>query len=100
MVLPDPSEWDGRNGKHTSGVEPTMRIDVWSDVVCPWCYIGKRRLESAIADFEHGNEVEVVWHSFQLDPSAPREASGETVPDNHERRRQVDVPGQGLLDRR
>jgi predicted DsbA family dithiol-disulfide isomerase len=56
-----------------------MRIDVWSDVVCPWCYIGKRRLESAIAGFEHGDQVEVVWHSFQLDPSAPREATGTTV---------------------
>ncbi|UDY22722.1 DsbA family oxidoreductase [Nocardioides sp. Kera G14] len=56
-----------------------MRIDVWSDVVCPWCYIGKRRLESALASFGHKDDVEVVWHSFQLDPSAPREATGETV---------------------
>ncbi|WP_433160890.1 DsbA family oxidoreductase [Kribbella sp. CA-247076] len=45
-----------------------MRIDVWSDVVCPWCYIGKRRLEQAIA--ETGDQAEIVWHSFQLDPSA------------------------------
>lgn len=49
-----------------------MRIDVWSDVVCPWCYIGKRRLEKALADFEHGDEVEVVWRSFLLDPGAPQ----------------------------
>lgn len=48
-----------------------MRIDVWSDIACPWCYIGKRRLETALADFEHGEEVEVVWHSFELDPGAP-----------------------------
>jgi predicted DsbA family dithiol-disulfide isomerase len=47
-----------------------MRIDIWSDVVCPWCYIGKRRLEKALADFPHADEVEVVWHSFQLDPGA------------------------------
>ena len=46
-----------------------MIIEVWSDVVCPWCYIGKRRLESALAEFPH--EVEVVWRSFQLDPGAP-----------------------------
>ena len=46
-----------------------MRIEVWSDVVCPWCYIGKRRLERALAD--HDGDVEVVWRSFQLDPSAP-----------------------------
>ena len=48
-----------------------MRIDVWSDVVCPWCYIGKRRLEEALSGFAHAAEVEVVWHSYQLDPSAP-----------------------------
>jgi predicted DsbA family dithiol-disulfide isomerase len=50
-----------------------MRIEIWSDVVCPWCYIGKRRLEAALAGFEHRDQVEVVWRSFQLDPSAPTE---------------------------
>jgi predicted DsbA family dithiol-disulfide isomerase len=45
-----------------------MRIDVWSDVICPWCYIGKRRLEHALT--ESGTAATVVWHSFQLDPSA------------------------------
>lgn len=45
-------------------------IDVWSDFVCPWCYLGKRRLERAIADV--GAEVELHWRSFQLDPHAPR----------------------------
>jgi len=45
-----------------------MRIDVWSDVVCPWCYIGKRRLEEALA--ASGDTATVVWHSFQLDPSS------------------------------
>jgi predicted DsbA family dithiol-disulfide isomerase len=49
-----------------------MRIEIWSDVVCPWCYIGKRRLESALAGFEHGDQVEVVYRSFELDPSAPQ----------------------------
>lgn len=51
--------------------ELPLRIDVWSDIACPWCYIGKRRLESALGDFEHADDVEVVWHSFELDPSAP-----------------------------
>lgn len=51
-----------------------MRIEIWSDVVCPWCYIGKRRLEQALTDFEHADEVEVVWRSYQLDPTAPRES--------------------------
>jgi predicted DsbA family dithiol-disulfide isomerase len=52
-----------------------MRVDVWSDVVCPWCYIGKRRLESALESFPHRDDVEVVYHSFQLDPSTPRDAT-------------------------
>ncbi len=48
-----------------------LAIDVWSDVACPWCYIGKRRLEAALDRFEHRDEVELTWHSFELDPSAP-----------------------------
>lgn len=47
-----------------------LRIDVWSDVVCPWCYIGKRRLSAALE--ETGIEATVHWRSFQLDPTAPR----------------------------
>lgn len=49
-----------------------MRIDIWSDVVCPFCYLGKRRLERALASFEHANEVEIYRHSFELLRSAPR----------------------------
>ncbi len=49
-----------------------MRVEVWSDVVCPWCYLGKRRLESALGRFEHRAEVDLVWRSFELDPDAPR----------------------------
>jgi len=48
-----------------------LKIDVVSDVVCPWCYIGKRRFEAALARFEHADDVEVVWKSFELDPNAP-----------------------------
>jgi predicted DsbA family dithiol-disulfide isomerase len=48
-----------------------MRVEIWSDIVCPWCYIGKRRLERALADFPHADQVEIVWRSYQLDPSAP-----------------------------
>ncbi|HXH77773.1 DsbA family oxidoreductase [Nocardioides sp.] len=55
-----------------------MRIDIWSDVVCPWCYIGKRRLEAALGTFEHADDVEVVWHSFQLDPGAPTQPTEST----------------------
>lgn len=48
-----------------------MRIEIWSDVVCPWCYIGKRRLEAALAAFAHADDVEVIYRSFELDPTAP-----------------------------
>ena len=54
-----------------------MKIEIWSDVVCPWCYIGKRRLEHALGDFEHADEVEITWRSFQLNPNTPR---GTAVP--------------------
>jgi predicted DsbA family dithiol-disulfide isomerase len=49
-----------------------LRVDIWSDVVCPWCYVGKRRLETAIAQFPHGEAVDVVWRAFELDAEAPR----------------------------
>ena len=53
-----------------------MRIDIWSDIVCPFCYVGKRNVEQALAEFEHRDEVEVVWHSFELDPSATEHPAG------------------------
>jgi predicted DsbA family dithiol-disulfide isomerase len=49
-----------------------MKVEIWSDIACPWCYVGKRRFESALRQFEHAPEVEVVWRSFELDPNAPR----------------------------
>lgn len=49
----------------------SVRVEVWSDVVCPWCYIAKWRLEKALARFTHAGEVQVVWRSFQLEPSFP-----------------------------
>ena len=49
-----------------------MRVEIWSDVVCPWCYIGKRRFERALAAFDRAADVEVEWHAFQLNPQQPR----------------------------
>ena len=49
-----------------------LRVDVWSDIACPWCYVGKRRLEAALAQFPHREDVEVVWRAIELDPKAPR----------------------------
>jgi predicted DsbA family dithiol-disulfide isomerase len=50
-----------------------VNVEIWSDIACPWCYVGKRRFEAALADFEHRDEVTVTWRSFELDPAAPRE---------------------------
>ena len=52
-------------------------IEIWSDIACPWCYIGKRRFERALAGFEHADDVKVRWRSFELDPEAPREREGD-----------------------
>ncbi|SHG58707.1 Predicted dithiol-disulfide isomerase, DsbA family [Streptoalloteichus hindustanus] len=57
-----------------------MLVEVWSDILCPWCYLGKRRLETALARFEHRDAVEVVWRSFELRADEPT------------------VPGRSLLD--
>lgn len=53
-----------------------MNVDIWSDIACPWCYIGKRRFEKALADFPHKDQVNVTWHSFQLDPNLPEHFDG------------------------
>ncbi|HEY0664787.1 MAG TPA: DsbA family oxidoreductase [Gallionella sp.] len=50
-----------------------MQIEIWSDVICPWCYIGKRRFEMALAGFEYRDEVDVIWRSFELDANSPRQ---------------------------
>ena len=49
-----------------------MKVEIWSDIACPWCYVGKRRFERALGSFSHRDDVEVVWRSFELDPGAPR----------------------------
>jgi predicted DsbA family dithiol-disulfide isomerase len=56
-----------------------VRVEIWSDVVCPWCYIGKRRFDEAMAQFDHADAVEVVWRSYELDPAGPREREGDYV---------------------
>jgi predicted DsbA family dithiol-disulfide isomerase len=48
-----------------------MDVEIWSDIACPWCYVGKKRFEAALASFEHADEVSVTWRSFELDPEAP-----------------------------
>ena len=53
-----------------------MKIEIWSDIACPWCYIGKRRFETALGGFAHKDDVEVEWRSYQLDPSLPDHYDG------------------------
>jgi predicted DsbA family dithiol-disulfide isomerase len=50
-----------------------MHVEIWSDIACPWCYVGKRRFEAALAQVEGAEDVAVTWRSFELDPGAPAE---------------------------
>jgi predicted DsbA family dithiol-disulfide isomerase len=56
-----------------------MQVEIWADVVCPWCYLGKRHFEQALERFPHRDEVEVIYRSFELDPSAPPGTTAPTV---------------------
>jgi predicted DsbA family dithiol-disulfide isomerase len=57
----------------------TVEVEIWSDVVCPWCYLGKRRFEQALASFEHRDKVQVTYRSFQLHPAVPPGITSPTV---------------------
>ncbi|HEV2062364.1 MAG TPA: DsbA family oxidoreductase [Solirubrobacteraceae bacterium] len=50
-----------------------VHVEIWSEIACPWCYVGKRRFERALAEFEGRHAVGITWRSFELDPHAPRE---------------------------
>lgn len=52
---------------------PKMKVEVWSDIMCPFCYIGKRHYEAAIKQFSDSDKLEIVWKSFQLDPTIPEQ---------------------------
>jgi predicted DsbA family dithiol-disulfide isomerase len=54
-----------------------LRVDIWSDIVCPWCAIGKANLDKALETFPAADRVEIVWHSFELDPNAPAAVAGD-----------------------
>ena len=56
-----------------------MNVDIWSDIACPWCFIGKRRFEKALAEFPHRDDISVTWHSYQLDPGLPEHYDGTEV---------------------
>lgn len=76
-----------------------MKIEIWSDIMCPFCYIGKRHFEVAKAQMTFRDEIEVLWRSFQLDPTLPTEASGESVLDYLTKRKGMSKDqSQGMLD--
>lgn len=56
-----------------------MRVDIWSDIRCPFCYIGKHKFEDALEKFEHKDDVQVVWHSFQLDSNLKTQPETDTI---------------------
>lgn len=64
------------NKEMTATVQTKMKVEVWSDVMCPFCYIGKRHYEAALKQFADSNNVEIVWKSFQLNPNSPEQYNG------------------------
>lgn len=71
--------WPGgyRNNREVGRVRTIMKVEIFSDVVCPWCSVGKRRFETALGRFEHADEIEVVWRAYELDPGAPAVREGD-----------------------
>jgi predicted DsbA family dithiol-disulfide isomerase len=63
----------------TGRVSADMLVEIFSDVVCPWCAVGKRRFEAALGQFEHADEIDVVWRAYELDPHAPARRKGDYV---------------------
>lgn len=66
-----------RNNRAPARVPTGMQVDIFSDVVCPWCAVGKRRFEEALRRFEHADEIDVVWRAYELDPGAPVRREGD-----------------------
>ncbi len=75
-----------------------MLVEIWSDIACPWCYIGKRRFGAALARFEHRDELAVVWRSFELDPEAPPERPGRYVDHLARKYGRSEAEAQAMLD--
>jgi predicted DsbA family dithiol-disulfide isomerase len=67
-----------------------MQVEIWSDVVCPWCYIGKRRFERALEQFAGRDDVHVTWRSFELDPEGP----SEPIPLNERLAKKYNIQGE------
>lgn len=70
-----PQKEEKTNTVNNQKIENKMKIEIWSDVMCPFCYIGKRNFETALAQFPEKEHIEVIWKSFQLDNSIPEVAT-------------------------
>ncbi len=79
-------------------MENTLKVQIWSDVMCPFCYIGKRRIEGALANFKHKDSVEIEWKSFQLDVSFKASADDNMVEHLANKYGKDAVWAQGMLD--
>ena len=75
-----------------------MKIEIWSDIACPWCYIGKRRFEEAWRAFPERDALDIIWRSFELDPSAPAVQHTPTVELLATKYRMPVEQAQGLMD--
>src|ERR1700754_3072613 len=77
-----------------------LNVDVWSDIACPWCYVGKRRLQTALRRFSHAGEVVTTWRAFELDPSAPAVRDTPSYAARLAKKYGTGVPqAQGMIDR-
>jgi predicted DsbA family dithiol-disulfide isomerase len=78
----------------------TLRVEIWSDIACPWCYVGKRRLESAVSRLPEPRSVQVFWRAFELDATAPRVLPPEPYAERLARKYRTPVAeGQAMIDR-
>lgn len=75
-----------------------MKIEIWSDIACPWCYIGKRRFEEALRAFPERDALDIVWRSFELDPNAPVTQEKPTVELLATKYRMPVAQAQGMMD--
>ena len=75
-----------------------MKIDIWSDYACPFCYIGKRKLEEAIETFKGKEDIEIVWRSFQLDPNAKESTDRDMVTGLAEKYNMTKEKAQEMID--
>lgn len=76
-----------------------IQVEVWSDVICPWCYIGKRRFEQALRQFDQRENVNVIWRSFELDQSAPPRYPG-SLDEMLARKYDVSLENAGMMNAR